>query len=77
MLKKEFKRKDVERMRNLIKGDTDSSTEIQIGYTKKKEDHKEGDIWEEQNKTWTIKNGMKAPSLNTFILHKPSLLISG
>ena len=59
MLKKEFKRKDVERMRNLIKGDTDSSTEIQIGYTKRKEDHKEGDIWEEQNKTWTIKNGIK------------------
>jgi hypothetical protein len=59
MLKKEFKRKDVERMRNLIKGNTNSSTEIQVGYTKKQEDHKEGDIWEENGKSWTIKNGIK------------------
>ena len=59
MLKKEFKKKDVERMRNLIKGNTNSSTEIQIGYTKKQEDYKEGDIWEENGKTWTLKNGIK------------------
>ena len=31
MLKKEFKRKDVERMRNLIKGDTGKSAELQVG----------------------------------------------
>lgn len=59
MLKKEFKRKDVERMRNLIKGKAGSSSEIQIGYTKKKKDYKEGDIWKEGKKTWTIKNGIK------------------
>jgi len=59
MLKKEFKRKDVERMRNLIKGKSGSSSELQVGYTAKKEDHKEGDIWEESGKKWTIKDGIK------------------
>ena len=59
MLKKEFKRKDVERMRNLIKGDTGKSAELQVGYTAKKEDYKEGDVWEENGKQWTIKDGIK------------------
>lgn len=59
MLNKEFKRKDVERMRNLIKGKSGESSELQIGYTTKKEDHKEGDIWEENGKKWTIKDGIK------------------
>ena len=59
MLKKEFKRRDVERMRNLIKGDVGSSSETQIGYNKKRIEYKEGDIWTEGRKTWTIKNGIK------------------
>ena len=59
MLKKEFKRKDVQRARNLIMGKTDASTGTQIGYSKKIEDYKEGDIWTEGRKTWTIKNGIK------------------
>ena len=59
MLKKEFKRKDVNRLRNLITGKTGASTGTQIGYSKKDEDHKEGDIWTENKKTWTIKNGIK------------------
>ena len=59
MLKKEFKRKDVERMRNLIQGRAGDSSEQQIGYTKKRIERKEGDIWEEGHKTWTIKNGIK------------------
>jgi DNA-directed RNA polymerase subunit M/transcription elongation factor TFIIS len=59
MLNKEFKRKDVERMRNLIKGDTGKSAELQVGYTAKKKDYKEGDIWEENGKQWTIKDGIK------------------
>ena len=59
MLKKEFKRKDVERMRNLITGNADSSSETQIGYKKKIIERKEGDIWTENKKTWTIKNGIK------------------
>jgi hypothetical protein len=59
MLKKEFKRKDVERVRNLVKGNVNDSAELQVGYTAKKENHKEGDIWEEGGKKWTIKDGLK------------------
>ena len=59
MLNKEFKRKDVERMRNLIKGKTGESAELQVGYTSKQETHKEGDIWEEGGKKWIIKDGIK------------------
>jgi transcription elongation factor Elf1 len=29
------------------------------GYTKKQEFHEEGDIWEEDDRTWTIKDGIK------------------
>ena len=59
MLKKEFRKKDVNRMRNLIQGKTGESSGTQIGYNKKEEDHKEGDVWTEGRKTWTIKNGIK------------------
>ncbi len=59
MLKKEFKKKDVQRARNLITGKTGASTGTQIGYNKKTEDYKEGDVWTEGRKTWTIKNGIK------------------
>ena len=59
MLKKEFKRKDVQRARNLIMGKTGNSTGTQIGYNNKQKDYKEGDIWVEKKKTWTIKNGIK------------------
>ncbi len=59
MLKKEFKRKDVNRARNLIMGNSGNSTGTQIGYNKQDEDHKEGDVWTEGRKTWTIKNGIK------------------
>ena len=46
-------------MRNLIKGNVNDSSESQIGYKKKKKEYKEGDIWTENQKTWTIKNGIK------------------
>ena len=47
MLKKEFNRKDVDRMRNLITGKANSSSESQIGYEKKRIKRKEGDVWTE------------------------------
>lgn len=59
LLKKEFKKRDVERIRNLVKKDYTSRTSIGIGYSKVEEVHKEGDIWEENGKKWTIKNGIK------------------
>ena len=46
-------------MRNLITGNAGSSSETQIGYSKKEVERKEGDVWEENKKTWTIKNGIK------------------
>ena len=59
MLKKELKRKDVQRARNLIMGNSGASTGTQIGYSKKIEEYKEGDVWESDGRTWTIKDGIK------------------
>ena len=59
MLKKEFKRKDVDRARNLLMGESGASSETQVGYKKKRIEYKEGDVWVENKKTWTIKDGIK------------------
>ena len=59
MLKREFKERDVQRMRNIIKKDYTAKTVTQVGYTKAQTEHKEGDVWEENGKKWTIKNGIK------------------
>jgi len=58
-LKKEFDSKAVNRARNLISKDYSKRTTVGTGYEKKKEKHSEGDIWEEDGRTWTIKNGVK------------------
>ena len=58
-LKKEFSKRDVSRLRNLVKGKTGASIGTQIGYKKETKDYKEGDVWTENRKTWTIKNGIK------------------
>ena len=58
-LKKEFKRKDVERLRNLVTGKYGNKTTIGIGYKKAAEFYEEGDIWEEDGRKWTIKKGIK------------------
>src|SRR6056300_301830 len=59
LLKKEFKHSDVQRVRNLVNKDFSAKTKDQVGYKKISEYHKEGDIWEENGKEWTIKNGLK------------------
>ena len=59
VLKKDFNKKDVERLRNLVKGKAGERTTQGIGYTKKEEFHKEGDIWEADGRKWTIKEGIK------------------
>jgi len=59
LLKKEFKSKDVHRVRNLVKKDYTNKTTAGIGYQKDRSIHSEGDIWEEDGRTWTIKNGIK------------------
>ena len=59
MLQREFKGKDVQRMRNIIKKDYGAKTTTQIGYSKAQIEYKEGDVWDENGKQWTIKNGIK------------------
>ena len=57
-MKKGISESKVQRMRNIVKGDYTKSVKTQVGY-KKSDKKKEGDVWEEGNKTWTIKNGIK------------------
>lgn len=61
-------------MRNLIKGKSGESAETQIGYTSKKEDHQEGDIWEEDGKKWTIKDGLKQTATKLDEVKKEAIL---
>lgn len=59
LLKKEFKESDVQRVRNLVNKDFTSGVKVQSGYRKSSKKYKEGDIWEDSGKEWTIKNGIK------------------
>jgi hypothetical protein len=59
MLKKEFDRKTVSKLRKLISHKGLEKTITGVGYTKKSIKYSEGDIWEENGKQWTIKNGIK------------------
>jgi hypothetical protein len=74
MLQREFKGKDVQRMRNIITKNYDAKTTTQIGYSKAQVDHKEGDIWDENGKQWTIKNGIKQ-TVTRFDKLKESILL--
>jgi len=59
VLKKEFQKKDVQRLRNVFTGKAGERTTEGIGYTKKQEFRKEGDVWTENGREWTIKDGIK------------------
>jgi len=59
LLKKEFKNKDIQRVRNIVNNDFTSKTSSGIGYSKTNVERQEGDVWEENGRTWTIKNGIK------------------
>jgi hypothetical protein len=59
VLKKEFQKKDVERLRNLMQGKYGEKTRSSVGFTNKQEFHKEGDVWESDGRTWTIEKGIK------------------
>ena len=58
-LNKEFSKRDVQRMRNIVTGNTADRTRVQAGYEKENKAYVEGDIWEENGKTWTIRDGLK------------------
>lgn len=59
VLKKQFAEKDIQRIRNLVKGKNGERITHGIGYTQESQDHVEGDMWEEDGRTWTIKDGFK------------------
>ena len=58
-LLKDFRHKDIQRVRNLYSGRADESTSVQVGYTKGSKHHKEGDVWMEDGIQWTIEKGIK------------------
>jgi len=59
VLKKEFQKKDVERLRNLMQGKYGEKTRSSVGFSQAETFYTEGDIWEADSRTWTIKNGIK------------------
>ena len=59
VLKKDFQERDVQRLRNLIQGKQGEKTRSSVGFSKADEFHAEGDIWESDGRTWTIKDGIK------------------
>lgn len=59
VLKKEFQERDVQRLRNLIQGKQGEKTRSSVGFSKADEFHAEGDTWESDGRTWTIKDGIK------------------
>jgi hypothetical protein len=58
-LKKQFSERDLQRIRNLATKKIHDKTITSIGYTKQEELRVDGDVWEENGRTWTIKNGIK------------------
>lgn len=59
VLKKQFQERDVQRLRNLMTGKHGEKTRSSIGFSKADEFHEEGDIWESDSRTWTIRDGIK------------------
>jgi len=59
VLKKEFQKKDVERLRNLMTGKYGDKTRSSVGFSKAEIFYAEGDVWELDERTWTIKDGIK------------------
>jgi hypothetical protein len=67
LLNREFTEREVQRMRNLITKKYGDKTAISAGYESNIK-RNEGDVWEENGKQWTIKNGIKRsiPKLSKF-----------
>ncbi len=72
-LKKQFSERDLQRIRNLAQKKVHDKTVTSVGYTKAEERHVEGDVWEENGKTWTIKNGIKRTIRKTDAVKAPLL----
>jgi hypothetical protein len=59
VLKKDFDKRAVQRVRNIINNKLSDSTGIQVGYKRESEDRVEGVPFEENGKTWIILDGIK------------------
>ena len=59
LLKREFKKRDVTRARNLLHGRYSERTGIQSGHEAVEVVRVEGDIWEQDGKLWKIRDGIK------------------
>jgi hypothetical protein len=59
VLKKQFAEKDIQRIRNLVKGKNGEKITHGVGYIEESKEYNEGDIWQENGRTWTIKEGIK------------------
>lgn len=59
LLKREFQEKDIQRARNILTGNYGNSTQVLVGYEQSGREHKEGDVWQQDGKTWTIEDGIK------------------
>ena len=59
VLKKQFREEDIQRVRNLVTGKYGSKINQSVGYKKPDIIRKEGEVWEEDGRTWTIKKGIK------------------
>lgn len=59
VLKKQFKEKDVNRLRNIFSKNAGNKTVVQSGYSKEHVKYSEGDVWVENGKQWTIKDGIR------------------
>lgn len=58
MLNKEFSKKDIQRMRNLITGNVNDKDSSIIGFLKDSTVHEEGDTWEKDGESWEYKDGV-------------------
>jgi hypothetical protein len=59
LLIKEFREKDVRRLRNIFNRKAGDATTTQVGFSVKEAERNEGDVWMEDGKEWTIKGGIK------------------
>ena len=53
------KLQNIKAIKEMLSGTHKTQTKIQMGYTGERVNREEGDIWEENGKKWTIKNGIK------------------
>lgn len=49
---------NIDRIKNILAGKHTEKSKSSVGYRKHRVKHKEGDVWEDQGKTWTVINGI-------------------